>query len=108
TIDRVVRERRRVIGNLALFAVAGRQAFAIRVPVIRQGKVEYVLSATVDPNAMQEVIERQKVPPDGVVSILDANGRHVARSRRHEAYLGHQGAPRLRELMAGKSEGWGP
>jgi signal transduction histidine kinase/ActR/RegA family two-component response regulator len=56
---------------------------------------------------MLQVIERQGVPPEWVVSILDANGVHVARSRRHTEFVGKPPAPSLQGLIrrAGH-EGW--
>ena len=94
-----------VIGNLG--KEGDRTGFAVRVPVLQQRRVAYVLTIVVSPASIQDVIRRQRVPPDGVVSILDAHGNHVARSRKHAEALGQPPSPALQKLMAQGDEGWG-
>ena len=94
------------IGNLGM--EGDRTGFAVRVPVLQRGRVAYVLTIFVSPESIQDVIRRQRVPPDGVVSIFDARGNHVARSRNHAAILGRPPSATLQKLMAEGDEGWGP
>ncbi len=103
----VVASRVAVVGDLARSA-EGEMLFPVRVPVMRAGKLRYVLTAAVKPDAIREVLTRQRVPGDWVISVFDGHGRRVARSRAHEENLGGQASPSLRELMAtGASEGAG-
>ena len=107
TFDTVVRTRRPKVGTLARGA-RGELLFAVRTPVIRNGDVRYVLSAIVKPEAILDVITRQRVPDDWVISIFDANGSRVARSRAHADSLGGRAAVSLQTLMAsGAEEGVG-
>jgi signal transduction histidine kinase/ActR/RegA family two-component response regulator len=107
TFDTVVRTRRSKVGNLARGA-GGELLFAVRTPVIRNGDVRYVLSAIVKPEAILDVITRQRVPDDWVISVFDANGLRVARSRAHAENLGGRAADSLQTLMAsGVAEGVG-
>jgi signal transduction histidine kinase/ActR/RegA family two-component response regulator len=107
TIDAVVRSRGPAVGNLARGA-GGDLLFAVRTLVIRNGDVHYVLSAIVKPEAILEVIRRQRVPNDWVISIFDAKGLRVARSRAHRDNLGGRAAISLQALMAtGGEEGVG-
>jgi signal transduction histidine kinase/ActR/RegA family two-component response regulator len=107
SFDTVVRNRTPAVGSLAP-AVDGLLAFPIRVPVVRDGQLRYVLSAIVKPEEILEVVERQRVPSDWVVSVFDANGRRVARSRAHRENLGGKAAVSLQQLMAtGAQEGFG-
>jgi len=78
----------------------GNFAFAIRVPVVRGGETRYILSAIVSPDAIVQVIARQRVPDDWVVSVFDSANHRVARSRDHERYLGGMPAPTLQAMMA--------
>lgn len=94
------------IGNIAKGA-GGRNRFPIRVPVIRDGKPRYVLTAIVKPDLMLEILERQKVPSQSVSTIFDARTTVVARSRNHEQYVGNQISETLRRLMENTAEGWG-
>lgn len=95
-----------VVGNLTV--EGGPTAFPVRVPVLQEGRLAYVLTIIVSPASIQDVIRRQRVPPDGVVSILDARGHHVARSRDHEHSLGRAPSQELQKVMAQGDEGWGP
>jgi signal transduction histidine kinase len=82
--------------------------FPVRVPVLRDGELRYVLSAVVKPEAILDVVMRQRAPEDWVISVFDAANQHVARSRVHAEYLGGAPAPSLQTLMASPaSEGFG-
>jgi signal transduction histidine kinase len=96
---RLAVERRAVaIGNLAR-SPQGQLLFAVRVPVVRERSVRYVLTAIVRPDAILEVVQRQQVPEDWVVSVFDAKRQRVARSRQHQETLGTPPSPTLAELM---------
>ena len=106
TLQEVVRTARPQFGRL----VRGRAgyAFAVRVPLMQKGQVRYVLSAILTPEPMLAILRRQNVPADWVISIFDATGTRVARSRAHEQYLAKPAAETLRAMMAAKGpEGMG-
>ncbi|HET9316664.1 MAG TPA: ATP-binding protein, partial [Vicinamibacteria bacterium] len=105
--ERVLRTRAPAIGGLAR-SPSGPWLFAVRVPVLRGGDVRYVLSASVTPQEVRDVLTRQRVTGDWVISIFDAAGLRVARSRAHEENLGGPASPTLQALMAaGGPEGFG-
>lgn len=107
SFDRVLATVRPGIGSIAA-GPQGEYAVAVRVPVIREGKLRYVLSAVLRPEAIVAVINRQRVPPDGIVSVFDSHQRRVARSRSHEQYIAAPPSPSLVEMMsAGTDEGTG-
>jgi hypothetical protein len=103
SFDAIVRTRAPTVGNLAR-GVDGAILFPVRVPVLRNGELRHVLTAVVKPEAILDVIKRQRVPDDWVISIFDANGLRVARSRAHQETLGGQGAVSLQALMATGAE----
>jgi signal transduction histidine kinase/CheY-like chemotaxis protein len=103
SVETVRRTRAPAVGSLAREG-PGTLHFAVRVPVVRQGELRYVLSADVKPDAILAVIRRHPVPGDWVISIFDADGRRVARSRAHEESLGGLGSPSLQALMAGTAD----
>src|ERR1051325_2586311 len=82
----VARTRKPVVGNLTR-GIDGRMNFPVRVPVVRDGELRYILSAIVDPAQIVEVVQRQRVPADWVISIFDASNRRVARSDRKSTRL---------------------
>lgn len=82
--------------------------FSVQVPVLREGALRYAVIAIVEPAAIVDILKSQRVPADWVISIFDADGRRVARSRRHEQNLGEGGSPSVVALMANPAdEGWG-
>jgi signal transduction histidine kinase/ActR/RegA family two-component response regulator len=56
-------------------------AFAVRVPVVRGGKVVYTLSAYLPTNTIAAVLTRQNIPGGSVASVFDQVNRRIARSR---------------------------
>ena len=102
----VVRTGRPVVGALSI-GPRGQAAVPVRVPVLRDGEVRYVLTAALKPDSLVEVLDRQRIPRDWVVSVFDAKNRRVARSRQHEAFLNQPPAPSLEKLMQTGDEGAG-
>jgi signal transduction histidine kinase/ActR/RegA family two-component response regulator len=107
SFDRVVRTRHPVIGYLSR-GPEGDWGVPIRVPVVRDGKLRFILTGVIRPDAILEVVNRQQVPDDWVVSIFDGRDSRVARSRAHEKFIGSPPAESLHALMsAGAREGMG-
>jgi signal transduction histidine kinase/ActR/RegA family two-component response regulator len=105
--DRVVRTRAPAVGNL--FREPEKEwLFAAKVPVVRAGELRYVLTALVRPQGVRAVITRQSIPGDWVISIVDASGRRVARSRAHEENLGGHLSESVQAVLgSGGNEGFG-
>jgi signal transduction histidine kinase/ActR/RegA family two-component response regulator len=93
-----VQTRQPTIGPLAR-GPAGRDGIPVRVPVIENGELHFILTAVVKPEAILNVISRQRVPPDWIVSVFDARNQRVARSRDHSLHLGEPPTPSLVELQ---------
>ena len=103
SFEKTVRTRLPAVSSLAK-GPAGRSNFAVRVPVMRDGEFRGVLSAVVKPDAILEIINRQRVPGDWIISVFDSKGMRVARSRAHAQTLGTAAAPSLQALMAGNAQ----
>jgi signal transduction histidine kinase/CheY-like chemotaxis protein len=103
----VLREAKPAIGSIAR-TPNGSYSFALRVPVLRDGELRYVLSAVLSPDGIREVVNRQRVPSDWVVSVFDTKNQRIARSRQHEEFLGGQPAAGLLAMMQDPAmhEGW--
>ena len=107
SFEEAVRSASPVIGSL-VHRPRGAWAVPVRVPVVRDGAVRYVLTAAVKPEAFVAVLNRQGLPQNWVVSVFDARTLRVARSRQHEEFLGKPPAPSLAALMrSGSPEGTG-
>ncbi|MFL6660760.1 MAG: ATP-binding protein [Rhizobacter sp.] len=98
SFDQAVRSAAPVIGSLARDA-HGRASVPVRVPIVRDGRPLYVLTAFLKPDAVLGVVERQRVPADWIVSVFDAESHRVARSRDHLKYLGTAAGPSLLALV---------
>jgi PAS domain S-box-containing protein len=90
---------------IAREAGAGPSAFAVRVPVVRDGLPRYVLSASVSAGVVSDLFGREVLPARWVGSLVDGQGETFARS---PAGPPSQGAsPRFPISRAGVGGGWG-
>jgi two-component sensor histidine kinase len=76
------------VSDVVVGDVAKSSVMAVSAPVIRNGKVRYVLSLSVEPARMKELLDRQKIPPDWRATIVDRKGIVIARSRLHNEFVG--------------------
>jgi signal transduction histidine kinase/CheY-like chemotaxis protein len=107
SFERAVRTRAPVVGNLSREPSAG-WGFAVRVPVVRGGEVRFVVTALVTPEEIRAALSRQRIPNDWVISIMDANGLRVARSRAHHENLGGRLSESVQAVVdQGGAEGFG-
>jgi PAS domain S-box-containing protein len=93
------------VSDLIVGPVTGRWDYAVRVPVIRNGSVQYVLSAVVKPESMTKLLKAQDVPADWVAVVLDRSERIVARTVNPRS-VGQLASQSLREALARAPSGW--
>src|SRR5262249_55220063 len=83
-----------------------RMAFPIRVPVMRNGELLYVLSAIMTPDALGEVLRRQQaVSDEWVRGIVDEKGVIAARSRDAERFVGRKAPASFLQRFGKQDEG---
>jgi signal transduction histidine kinase len=82
SLAQVIRGGEPVVGALT-FGAQQLGAFAVRWPVVIDGKLAYVLTAAVRPDPILEVLQKQSVPPGWVIAVFDSAQRRVARTRPH-------------------------
>lgn len=99
----VLAQRRPVIGQLGR-GPAGLLAFPIRVPVLREGRLNFVLTAVMTPESIRAARLTRALPKDWVGSVFDRHGRRIARTSRHEESLGEPALPGLAEILAQPGE----
>jgi len=102
----LVEAREPVVGNLLIGPVTKRWDFAVRVPIARDGKVLYVLSAIANPDSIDRLLAAQGMPPGWVGVVLDRNHRIVARTVEPEKSRGQLASQSLREALARSPSGW--
>jgi signal transduction histidine kinase/ActR/RegA family two-component response regulator len=96
-----------VVGTVAK-GVAGLPAVPVRVPVMVDGRVRYVVTVALAPDRMVRILNNQKVPPQWVASVADAHGMRVARSKDQQRTVATRQSDTLLALLKpGLSEGVG-
>lgn len=105
SLRRVTRTRQPVVGNLTL-GTQGKLAFPVRVPVIRNGNLRYVLTAVITPKALASVVEEQS-PVDGewTRTVVNHKGVVIARTRNPELFVGKRGTPSFLKRTGESKEG---
>lgn len=81
----------------------------VAVPVIRDGRIKYVLFAGVDPATFNAVFEAQKLPAQAIASIVSRDAVFIARSPDQARFVGQAPLPaylaRIRERPDGSFHG---
>ena len=98
SMRRAIATRMVTVGRVAEGQFNQGPAFAVRVPVVRDGQLIYVLSAVIPAERILAVVARQRVPESWTVGIFDQAGNRVARSRQHASA---RPSPTLEALLAG-------
>ncbi len=102
----VLRTLQPAVGSLSTGPHGLRQAFPVRVPVLREGQPAYVLTAVVDPAAISRVLREQGMPDDWVASVVDLRLLQVARQYQGHVQVGVTVAASFRAaLTSGAAEG---
>lgn len=106
SFEAVLRTRQPTIGSLSSGPLGKRMAFPVRVPVLRNGQLAYVLTAVVDPQAIARIVREQGMPADWVASVVDLRLSQVARLHQGQVNVGVSVAPAFHAaLTSGATEG---
>ena len=103
-IARVFETGKPVISDLFIGGVLKRPLVAVHVPVQRDGKTIYVISAAFVPERLGQVLKEQRLPPNRVIAVIDSQGLIVARSHEATRFVGHKAAPMLLAKLPFKME----
>jgi PAS domain S-box-containing protein len=76
------------VSNLYRGIMARGPAFSVSVPVKKRNKVVYVLSASITPKRILEILERENLDKGWVAGVVDRAGVIIARSRDAESFVG--------------------
>ena len=106
SFDQVLRTEKAAVGHVVQGPVTRHPEFSVRVPVVRNRVIKYVLSAVVKPETIDRLILPQKLPNDWVGVVLDANNRFVTRNIGGEGVVGQLASESLRAALARSPDGW--
>lgn len=107
SFERMIEHPGPIVGQLGK-GPAGTWAIPLRVPVMRDGALRYVLTAPLLPQNIAEVLALSQLPNGWTVVVFDSNGRRIARVPEAGFAVGDQVSPELGALVAsGRNEGTG-
>jgi len=93
------------IGNIIEGAPFGQPpSIPVRMPLVRSGRVVYILTALVRPESFQSVLTKQQLPAGWVSGLVDGNGRFIARVPARP--VGSMAGDEYRAHVRQSPEGW--
>jgi signal transduction histidine kinase len=111
--DRVAATGLPQVSDLIMGPTLHQPIISVDVPVMRDGRVVYVLAMGIKPPTLSEALLSPKnlaleaVPPTWTVAIVDSKGIILARNRELNQFLGKPVAPLLRKAMfSGTEDSW--
>jgi len=106
SFDQVLRTGKPAVGFLVRGPILTNLNFPIRVPVARDGRLKYILTAAIPPETIQTLLAKQQLPVDWIAGVLDGRQMIVARSVDPEGTIGKSGSDNLRAALAASPGGW--
>jgi signal transduction histidine kinase len=93
------------ISDVFIGPVTKRPLMSVGVPVFRGNAPKYTLSVSVFPERLNELLIRQRLPPNWIAVVFDTSGVVAARTQNPERFIGRKGSPALQAAMARASAG---
>lgn len=87
-VRQIVETGRPTVSNLSIGGVTGVPSIAVAVPVLRNGRVTYVLSAGAGLKVLTILLAQQKIPSDWLATLIDRKKIIIARTRDSEKFVG--------------------
>jgi signal transduction histidine kinase len=106
SFDQVLKTLKPAVGDVLLGPLTGEYGFIMRVPVMRDGGIKYVLSAVISTRSIDAIISPQRLPENWIGVVLDFNKRFVTRTIDPERNVGRLASESLRAALDRSSEGW--
>lgn len=91
--QRTVKTRQSAVSDLFMSPTAGQWLIAVNVPVLRDGTLRYVLSASMSPAGFAGVLAAAQIPADALGTIVDRKGLIVAHTGGGEPRVGKAAGP---------------
>jgi signal transduction histidine kinase len=101
----VIETRRPAVSHALHEPKSGRWMITVGVPVLRGNELKYVLGARLYAVAFSRILRRQSVPPNGIVTLLDAEPKIMARTQNEDRYLGRPSSPEFVQRSHDSPEG---
>lgn len=95
----------RIVGIQPRGTIQQEPFILLRAPVVRNGEVQFILSLAASPQVLNLIMERQRVPADSVVALLDNQMRIAARNRAQNEFIGTRATRTLTDKIELAEEG---
>lgn len=95
TANRVLATKRRQVSDLFLGVVSRQHVVNLEVPVLQNNQVRYILIMALDAVRLAKLLEAQQPADEWTILIADRKGAIIARSDRHEEFVGKRLSPEL-------------
>ena len=105
TFDQVLRTKAPRIGRILRPPMRIPPVFAIFAPVVRDGRVKYVVSAVIEPLRVRATLSQNPLPRGWLSALVDQHGRFIARSLHGDALAGSPGSPTLQAAVRRGGDG---
>lgn len=107
SLQRLVETRRSSVGALSRSKLKpDLMGFPVRMPVMRNGKLQYALTAIINQKAIAQIVDQQAtVEGEWTRTIVDGEGIVVARTRDPGRFVGQRGTPSFLKQTGAATEG---
>ena len=98
--EELLRTGRPVVGGISPPSPrTGARAIPLRVPVMRDGRLRFVLTAPLSAEGVERLLQGSGIPADWVAAVVDREGRIIARTRDAAAYVGQPASASARTAI---------
>lgn len=93
------------ISDVFIGPMTGNPVIAVYVPVLSEGRVVYVMGIGMAAQQFDQILRKQRLPPDWITAIFDPNGTIAGRTHDADKFLGQKGSPKIIRRMLAEPEG---
>lgn len=104
-VKEVIASGEPAVSDLFIGPASRQHVIAVTVPVMRQGRALYALSAALDFKPFDRLVQ-QGATDDALVAIWDGRNQFISRSLSPETFRGQSPVPELVEAVRSTKEGW--
>ncbi|MET0856187.1 MAG: ATP-binding protein [Telluria sp.] len=96
---------RTLVSDVFFAPVAKRYDFTIQVPVVIAGELKYYLAMGINAGSLQSLFQNQRFPASWIMTVIDRNGKVVARTRDGDKFVGTTVRPYTQRIIGAAREG---
>lgn len=104
--EKVMETKKAAIGGIGpLGPISGKRLVALRAPAERDGKVAFIVTVALVPDAVSQILRNAGAPQGWIGVVVDAKGNIVARTVSEQFELGRPSSESIRAAIARAPEG---